>query len=104
MEDGRVGGIDQSCSLMAYPQGNSHDLEKCRQNFPRHEEEDCEEIPPDVQSEPLLAQLKAISSCPGADHLGEEPDPPLATTSSQVVVESEKVIPEPPFVQTWRDL
>ncbi|KAK4821599.1 LOW QUALITY PROTEIN: hypothetical protein QYF61_025176 [Mycteria americana] len=41
----------------------------------------------------------AISSCPMACYLGEETDPHLATTSFQVVVESNKVSPQPPFLQ-----
>ncbi|KAK4825904.1 hypothetical protein QYF61_003399 [Mycteria americana] len=54
---------------------------------------------PNIQSKPPLAQLEAISSCPIACYLGEETDPHLSTTSFQVVVESEKVSPEPPFLQ-----
>ena len=58
-----------------------------------------EEIFPNIQSKPPLAQLEAVSSCPIASYLGEETDTHLATTSFQVVVESSKVCPEPSFLQ-----
>ncbi|KAK4824081.1 hypothetical protein QYF61_010592 [Mycteria americana] len=54
---------------------------------------------PNIQSKPPLAQLEAISSCPMACYLGEETDPHLSTPSFQVVVESDKVSPQPPFLQ-----
>ncbi|KAK4818760.1 hypothetical protein QYF61_018932 [Mycteria americana] len=54
---------------------------------------------PNIQSKPPLAQLEAISSCPITCYLGEETDPHLSTTSFQVVVESDKVSPQPPFLQ-----
>ncbi|KAK4826008.1 hypothetical protein QYF61_003781 [Mycteria americana] len=54
---------------------------------------------PHIQSKPPLAQLEAISSCPIACYLGEETDPHLSTTSFQVVVESDEVSPQPPFLQ-----
>ncbi|KAK4818842.1 LOW QUALITY PROTEIN: hypothetical protein QYF61_020061 [Mycteria americana] len=54
---------------------------------------------PNTQSKPPLAQLEAISSCPITCYLGEETDPHLSTTSFQVVVESNKVSPQPPFLQ-----
>ncbi|KAK4827587.1 hypothetical protein QYF61_019489 [Mycteria americana] len=54
---------------------------------------------PNTQSKPPLAQLEAISSCPITCYLGEETDPHLSTTSYQVVVESKKVSPQPPFLQ-----
>ncbi|KAK4826255.1 hypothetical protein QYF61_006702 [Mycteria americana] len=38
---------------------------------------------PNIQSNPPLAQLEAISSCPITCYLGEETDPHLATTSFQ---------------------
>ncbi|KAK4816662.1 hypothetical protein QYF61_019898, partial [Mycteria americana] len=47
---------------------------------------------PNIQSKPPLAQLEAISSCPIICYLGEETNP-------QVVVESNKVSPQPPFLQ-----
>ncbi|KAK4820179.1 hypothetical protein QYF61_021451, partial [Mycteria americana] len=57
------------------------------------------EIFPNSQSQPPLAQLEAISSRPIASYLGEETDSHLATTSFQVVVESNKVSPQPPLLQ-----
>ena len=44
-------------------------------------------------------QLEAISSHPVLCYLGEETGTHLATTSFQVVVESDKVSFEPPFLQ-----
>ena len=44
-------------------------------------------------------QLEAIIPCPIACYLGEETDIQLITTSFQVVVENDKVSPEPPFHQ-----
>ncbi|KAK4820565.1 hypothetical protein QYF61_001628 [Mycteria americana] len=58
-----------------------------------------EEKFPNIQSKPPLAQLETISSCPIACYLGEETDSHLSTTSFQVVVESNKVSPQPPFLQ-----
>ncbi|KAK4821003.1 hypothetical protein QYF61_010734 [Mycteria americana] len=58
-----------------------------------------EEKFPNIQSKPPLAQLEAISSCPITFYLGEETDPHLSTTSFQVVEESNKVSPQPPFLQ-----
>ncbi|KAF1466761.1 Conserved oligomeric Golgi complex subunit 5, partial [Megadyptes antipodes antipodes] len=57
------------------------------------------DIFPHVQSKPPLAQLEAISSRPIACCLGEETDTHLATTSFQVVVESNEVSPQPPLLQ-----
>ncbi|KAK4815341.1 hypothetical protein QYF61_000173 [Mycteria americana] len=54
---------------------------------------------PNIQSKPPLVQLETISSCPITCYLGEETDTHLATTSFQVVVESDKVSPQPPFLQ-----
>ncbi|KAK4816299.1 hypothetical protein QYF61_014597 [Mycteria americana] len=62
---------------------------------PCHEEVFC-----NVQSKPPLAQLEAISSHPITSYLGEETNPHLSTPSFQVVVESNKVSPQPPFLQT----
>ena len=45
-------------------------------------------------------QLEAIASCPIASYLGEETNTHLTTTSFQVVVESNKVSPQPPLLQT----
>ncbi|KAK4817835.1 hypothetical protein QYF61_000670 [Mycteria americana] len=58
-----------------------------------------EEKFPNIQSKPPLVQLEAISSCPITCYLGEETDPHLSTTSFQAVVESNKVSPQPPFLQ-----
>ncbi|KAK4822442.1 hypothetical protein QYF61_015189 [Mycteria americana] len=54
---------------------------------------------PNIQSKPPLAQLEATSSRPITCYLGEETDPHLSTTSFQAVVESDKVSPQPPFLQ-----
>ncbi|KAK4823855.1 LOW QUALITY PROTEIN: hypothetical protein QYF61_007503 [Mycteria americana] len=53
-----------------------------------------------IQSKPPLVQLEAISSCPIACYLAAETDPHLSTTSFQAVVESDKVSPQPPILQT----
>ena len=55
---------------------------------------------PNVQPEPFLAQLEAIPSSPITSHMREEADPQLTTTSLHVVIESNKVFPEPPLLQT----
>ena len=59
-----------------------------------------EEIFCSIQSKPPLVQLEAISPCPITCCLGEAMDTHLATISFQVVVESNKVSSEPPFLQT----
>jgi len=53
---------------------------------------------PNVQPEPSLVQLEAIPSRPITSHTREEADPQLTTTSLQVVIESNKVSPEPPLL------
>ncbi|KAK4817959.1 hypothetical protein QYF61_003479 [Mycteria americana] len=58
-----------------------------------------EEKFPNIQSKPPLAQLEAISSRPITCYLGEETDPHFSTASFQVVVESDKVSPQPPLLQ-----
>ena len=58
-----------------------------------------EDVSPHIQSRPPLAQVEAVSSRPVTCSLGEETDTHLATTSFQVVVESGKVSPQPPFLQ-----
>ena len=58
-----------------------------------------EEIFPNIQTKPPLVQLEAISSHPITCYLAEETDTHLATTSFQVILESDKVSPEPPFLQ-----
>ena len=47
-----------------------------------------EEMFPNIQSKPPLAQLKAISSGPISCYLGKETNTHLSSTSFQVVVES----------------
>lgn len=54
---------------------------------------------PDVQPEPPLEHLEAISSCPASGCLGEVTDAHLATASFPVVVNSGKISPELPFTQ-----
>lgn len=64
-----------------------------------------EEIFPNIQSTTFpslpafLVQLKAISSYPITCCLGEETDPHPATTSFEVVLETDKVSPEPPLLE-----
>jgi len=58
------------------------------------------EIFPNIQSGPPLTQLEAISSHSIAGYLGEETNTCLIATSLQVVVESNKVSPQPPLFQT----
>jgi len=58
------------------------------------------EIFPNIQSKPPPAQLEAISSHPITSYLGEETNTHLATISFQVVVESDKISPQPPLLQT----
>jgi len=58
------------------------------------------EIFPNIHSEPPLMQLEAIASHPIVSYLGEETNTCLTTTSFQVVVESNKVPPQPPLLQT----
>ncbi|KAF4793078.1 hypothetical protein TURU_114682 [Turdus rufiventris] len=57
-----------------------------------------EEIPPDVQPEPSLAQLEAIFSHPITCYLGEEANPHLATSFFQAVAEIAKFPSDPPFL------
>jgi len=52
-----------------------------------------EELFPNIQYIHPLGQLEAISPCPIACYLGEVTNIHLATTSFQVVVESNKVSP-----------
>ena len=46
-----------------------------------------------------LTQLEAIASCPITSYLGEAANTCLTTTSFQVVIESNKVSPQPPLLQ-----
>lgn len=60
-----------------------------------------EEILPDTQSKPPLAQLEAIISHPITCHLKKkQTGTHFAAISFQVVVESDAVFPEPPLPQT----
>jgi len=47
------------------------------------------EIFPNIQSEPPLAQLEAVSFRPVSSYLGEDTNTHLTTTSVQIVVESD---------------
>jgi len=58
------------------------------------------EIFPNIQCKPPLLQPEAIASRPIAGSLGEETNPRLTTPSFQVVVESNKVSPQPSLLQT----
>jgi len=58
-----------------------------------------EEVFPNVRSKPPLIQLEAIASHPVTSY-AEETNIHLITTSFQAVVESEKVSPQPPLLQT----
>jgi len=59
-----------------------------------------EDIFPNIQSKPPLTQLEAIASRPVAGYLGEETNSHLTTPFCQGAVESEKVSPQPPLLQT----
>ena len=59
------------------------------------------EVFPNIQPEPPLVQLEAISLSSYCCYPGEEADPCLSTTSFQVVVEGNKVSSEPPFLHCW---
>lgn len=58
-----------------------------------------DEIFPDTQFKPLLVQLKTVSSHLTTCYEGKQTDTHLATTPFQAVVETDKVSPEPPFLQ-----
>ena len=47
-----------------------------------------------------LAKLEAIPSRPIASYMGEDADPHLTSASLQADVDSNKVSPEPPLLQT----
>ena len=53
-----------------------------------------------MQPESPLAQLEVIPSSPVPSYTGEETESHLITTSLEVVVESDKVTPEPPLLQS----
>ncbi|XP_071885379.1 mucin-16 [Anas platyrhynchos] len=52
-----------------------------------------------LQPKTPLTQLKPIPPRPVTRHVGEQTKPHLATASFEVPVESDKVAPEPPFLQ-----
>lgn len=54
-----------------------------------------EEVFPNIESKPPLAQLEGISSCPVPCYLREVTDPHISTVSFRVI-ESDKVPSEPP--------
>ena len=54
-----------------------------------------EENFPNIQPEPLLVQLKAITFHPVTSYPGEDADPHLASTSFQIAVERDKASPKP---------
>jgi len=58
------------------------------------------EILPNIQPKFPLTQPEAIASRPIASYLWEETNARLTTTSFQVAVESDKVPPHPPLLQT----
>jgi len=66
---------------------------------PRPDRSFRKEIFPNIQSEPPLRQLEAISPSPIAGYWVEETNPCLTTTSFQIVVESDMVPPQPPLLQ-----
>jgi len=58
------------------------------------------EIFPNIQSKPALVQREVGSSCPITCYLGEETNTHPTATFLQVVLESDKVSPQPPLIQT----
>ncbi|GAB0177002.1 solute carrier family 13 member 4 [Grus japonensis] len=58
-----------------------------------------EEFFPNIQSKHPLVQLEAVFPHAIASHLGEETNTHLATASFRVVVDSDKVSPQPPLLQ-----
>ena len=58
------------------------------------------EILPNIQPKFPLTQPEAIASRPIASYLGEETNTQVTTPSFQVFVESNKVPPQPPLLQT----
>lgn len=52
-----------------------------------------------IESIPLQAQLEAVSSNPVSCYLGEETNIHMATTSFQIVLDSDKVPSETPSLQ-----
>ncbi|KAK4824091.1 hypothetical protein QYF61_010602 [Mycteria americana] len=71
-----------------------------QQTVPMLDHHFSKETFPNIQSKPPLARVEAISSHPITRYLGEETNTHLTTPSFQVVVESNKVSPQPPLLQT----
>ena len=59
-----------------------------------------EDIFLNIQPESPLPQLEAVPSSPISSYVEEEADVHLATASSQVALQCNKVSPEPPLLQT----
>jgi len=57
------------------------------------------EVFPNIQPESPVAQLEATHSHPITSYMGAEVNPHLTTASFQVLLESDKVTPEPPLIQ-----
>jgi len=70
------------------------------QPIPMSDHSFSKELLPNIQCKHPLAGLEAIASHPIASYLGEETNTRLTTTSFQAVVESDKVSPQPPLLQT----
>jgi len=70
------------------------------QPVPMSDHSFSKEIFHNIQPKPPLMQPEATSSHPIASYLGEETNLNLTTTSFQVAVESDKVSPQPPLLQT----
>ena len=85
-------------TVLEYLQGSwIHHLPE--QPVPVHHLSFWEEIFPNIQTEPPLAQLQAIPSCSTTSFTGEEANVHRTTASFQRVVGSNKVSPEPPLFQ-----
>ena len=71
-----------------------------KQPIPAPDHSFREEIFPNIQPEPPLAQLEAIPSHPVSSYTGKEADLYLITISFHIVIEGNKVSPESPLLQT----
>jgi len=60
----------------------------------------CKEVFPDIQPKLTLAKLEAISPCPVTCQQWEETNPALAVSTFQIMEESNKISPQPPFPQS----
>ena len=70
------------------------------QSIPASDHSFTEQVFLNIQPEPPLAQLKAISSSPITSYVAAEASHHLTTVSLQVAVESNKVSLELPLLQT----